>query len=278
MTEHSYHTHLRPLSRDEVRSLDVRAAKELELPTLILMENAGRGAAEILRRRSEPNARVLIVCGPGNNGGDGGVIARHLDAWGHSIRIVWIVRSGQLRGDAAAQWAILSKSGVDQTAWLDAAQSDPQVAAAQEMWDRHTEYREPVPVSLGQVQFSSPLPDPDRFEALLAEADWLIDGLFGTGLSRPVEGMMRTVIEAMNRSGKPILALDLPSGLDCDTGQPLGATIQATATASFVAPKLGFAQPGAAFYTGEVEVVDIGLPRCLISPFSVAKSTSSREA
>jgi len=74
-------------------------------------------------------------------------------------------------------------------------------------------------------------------------------------------------IEAMNGSGKPILALDLPSGLDCDAGQPLGTAVRAHVTASFVAPKLGFANPGAAEYTGDVEVVEIGLPRCLIEGF-----------
>lgn len=220
---------LRPLSRDEVRGLDVRAAEDFALPTLILMENAGRGAAEILRRRADQAARTVIVCGPGNNGGDGGVVARHIDAWGWPVRVVWLADPEKLRGDAAAQWAILEKSGIDQT----------------------------------------PLPDPDQFKQLIQDADWLVDGLFGTGLSRPVEGLMRAAIEAMNRSGKPILALDLPSGLDCDAGQPLGTAIRASVTASFAAPKLGFSQPGAAEFTGDVEVVEIGLPRCLIEGFFI---------
>ena len=103
--------------------------------------------------------------------------------------------------------------------------------------------------------------------AILGDAEWLVDGLLGTGLSRPVDGALRTVIEVMNRSGKPIFALDLPSGLDADTGQPLGVAVRATATATFVAAKLGFRTPGAADYTGEVAVIDIGLPRCLLEPF-----------
>jgi len=94
-----------------------------------------------------------------------------------------------------------------------------------------------------------------------------VDGLLGTGLSRPVEGRLRAVIEAMNRSGKPIFALDLPSGLDADTGQPLGAAVRACATATFVAAKLGFTAPGASDYTGEVAIIDIGLPRCLLEPY-----------
>jgi NAD(P)H-hydrate epimerase len=99
------------------------------------------------------------------------------------------------------------------------------------------------------------------------EADWVVDALLGTGLTRPVEGNLRMVIEAMNRSGKPILALDLPSGLDADSGQPLGVAVRARATATFVAPKLGFAASGADAYTGKVTVVDIGVPRAILEPF-----------
>ena len=106
----------------------------------------------------------------------------------------------------------------------------------------------------------------------LAEADWVVDALLGTGLSRPVEGHLAAAIEALNRSGKPILALDLPSGLDADTGRPLGVAVRAEATATFVAPKLGFDAPGAAAYTGEVAVIDIGVPRRLLEPFLVPRA------
>ena len=210
---------LRPLSRQEVRELDVRAAEQLGLPTLILMENAGRGAAAWLVElaagvRTESAARpfsappsteielspaaalprVLILSGPGNNGGDGGVVARHLDAWGFAVRIVWFANREQLRGDAKTQWMILERSGVDQTAWFHSQSDDPR---------------------------------PAELDSLIADADWLVDGLLGTGLTRPVEGALRTVIEVMNRSNKPILALDVPSGLDADTGMPLGTAIRA---------------------------------------------------
>ena len=231
---------LRPLSRQEVRRLDARAADELAIPSLLLMENAGRGAAGWLAEltgatpedwwgrshRDSPMAgqpevsrragfaRVLILCGPGNNGGDGGVVARHLDAWGFPVRVVWFARRDQLRGDAAIQWTILERSGLRQSAWFDA-------------------YAVELPI------------DPAPLAELLADADWLVDGLLGTGLSRPVEDPLRTLIEVINRSGKPVFALDVPSGLDADTGHPLGVAIRAAATATFVATKLGFSAPGA---------------------------------
>lgn len=222
---------LRPMSRDELRGLDARAAGEFALPTLILMENAGRGAAQLLRGRTggTDSPRVVILCGPGNNGGDGAVAARHLDAWGFAVRVVWCADPEALRGDAAAQRAVLDRSGVR------------------------------------QVRFDGD--DPARLVGLLAGADWLVDGLLGTGLTRPVEGPLRAAIEAINRSGKPSLALDLPSGLDADLGVPLGAAVRARWTATFVAPKLGFDAPGAREFTGEVTVIDIGAPRRLLDPF-----------
>ena len=225
---------VRPLSREEVRSIDRRAAEEFGLPALVLMENAGRGAADLLGEASSASDRVLIACGPGNNGGDGGVVARHLDGRGRSVRVVWFAPLDMIAGDAAVQHRILAASGIDQCEWTD--------------------------------------PDPTGLDSLFAGADWVVDALLGTGLSRPVDGLLRAVISAMNRSGRPILALDLPSGLDADSGSPLGLAVRASRTATFVAPKLGFSLPGASAYTGRVTVVDIGVPRALLerSGFTVA--------
>jgi NAD(P)H-hydrate epimerase len=221
---------IRGLSREEVRSIDARAASELGLPTLVLMENAGRGAAELLRARAPAGCRIVVACGSGNNGGDGGVVARHLDAWGFAVRLVWFADPARLSDDARVQHQILERSGI-----------------AQE--DRPGE------------------PDPVRIAEQFAGADWIVDGLLGTGLSRAVEGPLRAVIEAINASGRPVLALDLPSGLDCDTGRPLRLAVRATFTATFAGPKRGFAEPGAAEYVGDVHVVEIGVPRRLLEPF-----------
>ncbi len=224
---------VRPLSRDEVRSIDSRALEELGLPGLILMENAGRGAADWLGGRLDPPGRVTILCGPGNNGGDGAVVARHLDARGFAVRVVWFAEAGRLRGDALAQREILDRSGIEMVDGLGSGSGDGDL------------------------------------KRLWADADWLVDALLGTGLARPVEGPFARAIAALNRSGRPILALDLPSGLDADTGQPLGDAVRASATVTFVAPKIGFGRPGAAAYTGAVATVPIGVPRSILAPFLV---------
>jgi NAD(P)H-hydrate epimerase len=220
---------VRPLSRDEVRGIDARASEGFKMPTVVLMENAGRGAAAWLRDRLG-EGRVAIACGPGNNGGDGGVVARHLDAWGIDVRVAWFCDPAKLKGDAAIQRDILERSGIESAIVEDDA-------------------------------------TPERIDALWPNADWLVDGLLGTGLTRPVEGLLARAIASMNRSGRPILALDLPSGLDADTGQPLGDAIRAAATVTFVAPKLGFARNEANPYIGEVVVIDIGAPRALLEPY-----------
>ncbi len=212
------------LSREEARAIDRWAAEVLGLPTLVLMENAGRGAAEWLRELSRAEVGpVVVACGLGNNGGDGGVVARHLHLWGVSVRVVWFGRWPE-SGDASVQRRALSGLGISQTL----------------------------------------VTEPDQlagFSEELASAGWVVDALLGTGLDRPVEGLMRGTIEAINRSGRPVLALDLPSGLDADFGQPLGLAVRARATATFAAPKLGFlAAEAAADYVGEVKVIDIGVP------------------
>lgn len=222
----------RPLSRSEVRSLDRRAIETLGIPSLVLMENAGRGAAEYLREVAAANSatapRITVICGPGNNGGDGAVIARHCDGWRWPVRVLWCVGGDQIRGDAAAQRDILTKSRI--------AQSH---AAS--------------PAEIEQLRLA------------LDDADWVVDALFGTGLARPVEGWFRQVIEAINQSRAPTLAIDSPSGLDCDTGIAMGAAIRARATVTFVSRKIGFENPDSRAYTGDVRVVDLGLPNSLLA-------------
>ncbi len=219
---------MRALSRDEVRSVDRRAVEEYGMPSLVLMENAGRGAAEWLAGRMAGGGKVVIVAGQGNNGGDGGAVARHLELRGITVAIRWVGDLSRFSVDAAAQYAILEQADVDQQAWADGV-------------------------------------DGEELKRLLAGADWVVDGLLGTGLTRPVEpGPIWDAIGAINASGRPVLALDVPSGLDADTGDVLGVSVKAAATVTFVAEKIGFAGPGASDYTGEVVVAGIGVPLRLL--------------
>lgn len=209
------------LSRERVRELDRRAIEEFGVPGVVLMENAGRGAAEVLRRLNPDRRPTVIACGKGNNGGDGFVIARHLDNAGWKVRVLLFADPAALTGDAAIMYRIVERSGLPLT-----------------------------------VQ---PAPEPGLFAG-----GWVVDALFGTGLTGPVREPFDRVIAAINASRAKVLAVDLPSGLDCDTGRPLGATVRADATVTFVAPKLGFANNESRAWTGDVIVAEIGAPRVLV--------------
>jgi NAD(P)H-hydrate epimerase len=217
----------RALSRDEVRALDRRAMEEFGVPGVVLMENAGRGAAELLCALGV-YGRVVICCGKGNNGGDGFVIARHLDNVGVAVRVLLFARPEELTGDAGVTYQIIAKAGLPLSIYRDTAM------------------------------------DAGELERELAGAAWVVDALFGTGLSGAVRPPFDAIIAAINASPAQILAVDIPSGLDCDTGRPLGAVVRAHHTATFVAPKQGFATPEAATYLGRVHVLPIGAPRVLV--------------
>jgi NAD(P)H-hydrate epimerase len=215
------------LTRQQVREVDRRAIEEYGVPSIVLMENAGRGTAELLRSLGV-HGRVVVCCGKGNNGGDGFVIARHLDNHGVPVRVLLFARPDELTGDAATNYRILARSGL------------------------------PVVVHADQ-----PL-NGEAVRSELAGAEWVVDALFGTGLSGPVRPPFDQVIAAVNASPARVLAVDIPSGLDCDSGQPLGPTVRAQHTVTFVALKQGFATAAAREWLGQVHVVDIGAPRCLL--------------
>ena len=224
------------LTRDQVRELDRRAIEEFGLPGLVLMENAGRGTAELLGRLWPGDGPVAIVCGRGNNGGDGFVIARHLELGGRSVRVLLAAEPADVGGDAGTMLAVATKAGIPILSLVTAD------AAA---WARH-----------------------------FAGVAVVVDALLGTGATGVPRGGVATAIDAINawRERMPagrVLAVDLPSGLDCDTGAAPGACVRADATATFVARKAGFASPVAAACTGSVHVLGIGAPRCLLADFSL---------
>jgi NAD(P)H-hydrate epimerase len=228
------------LTRDEVRELDRRAIEEFGVPGIVLMENAGRGAAELLMRLNPDRKPVVILCGPGNNGGDGFVIARHLDnaGWPVSVRVFAEVANGAvpvLSPDAATNYTRFRQSH-----WVRLAHPNH--------WSVH------------------PLLRDELWDELKTHC-WVVDALFGTGLSRPLAVPFDEVIAQINSSQNPVLAVDFPSGLDCDTGGLLGPTVRATHTATFVAPKRGFLNPNSKQWTGEVHTIDIGAPRALVDEY-----------
>ena len=184
------------------------------------MENAGAGAARIAQELVPlSTTRVVCVCGPGGNGGDAMVVARHLAIGGWNVQLV---RFGpDPSGDADAQLAICAAMGLRSR----------------------------------RILCSGDVPT-----ALAENPSLIVDGLYGTGLTRALDGTAAALVDAMNATGAPILALDVPSGLDCDTGAPLGPCVRAAVTATFVAPKLGFVNPASRAWTGEVRVVGIGAP------------------
>ncbi len=216
----------RVFDRAALREIDRRAVAEFHIPILVLMENAGRAVANAALSRLKPGGQALILAGPGNNGGDGLVAARHLHNAGISMLILLLAPREHYRDAAAAQLAI-----------VDAMRLPVEIITP-----GHPELRDWIVES-----------SPD---------DLMIDALFGTGLSRPLDGLAAEVIRAVNSAQRAILAVDIPSGLDCDTGQPVGGmnapAIRATETISFCGLKPGFASAKA--YVGKVTVADIGVP------------------
>jgi NAD(P)H-hydrate epimerase len=214
------------LTREQSRKVDQRAERDFGFSGLVLMENAGRGVADVLCN-SGITGPVVICCGKGNNAGDGFVIARHLDLRGHSVCVLLWADPKELTGDAAANWNILAKTD--------------------------------VPIEIFGATHNA-----ERLAKLLEDAAWIVDALLGTGARGEPRPPLDDVIEQINAAPAPKLAVDLPSGLDCDTGLPARHTIRAAVTCTFVAEKIGFSSPEARPYLGEIRVLDIGVPRKLI--------------
>jgi NAD(P)H-hydrate epimerase len=227
MEKYTPEKELRVMSRDEVRRVDAWAIEEIGVPGVVLMENAGRSCAELAQQKlvGVDQPKVCIFCGTGNNGGDGYVIARHLLNAGAQVRIVLCGEPDKVRGDARVNLDILERLG-----------------------------HAVEPLDPGAEDLST------YVGAFAGEADLIVDALFGTGLHGELSREFQSLIEAINRLSRPILAVDIPSGLDCDAGEPLGAAIRAACTITFVAMKRGFlASPEATRYTGEIYVASIGV-------------------
>lgn len=210
------------LSRQESRELDRQAIEEFAIPSIVLMENAGRSITDFLLSQYT-TGDIVICCGKGNNAGDGFVVARHLDNHNIPVRILLFAPPEELKGDAKINYSIVIKSEI------------PMI-------------------------FCNP-DDNLKIQKELANAGWIIDAIFGTGLVGEIKSPFDTIIQLINSTSAKILSIDIPSGLDCDTGTPLGAAIKAQFTATCATLKKGFLNPEAAEFLGHIHVVDIGVPK-----------------
>jgi ADP-dependent NAD(P)H-hydrate dehydratase / NAD(P)H-hydrate epimerase len=211
------------LTREQSQAFDRHVIQVLGVPSVLLMENAGRGAAELVIRHTPPGSRVVVVAGSGNNGGDGFVVARRLGVLGRDVKVALVSGRDDLSGDARCMF----------DAWV---------------------------ASGGVVTEHSLTEGRAELGRLLESADVLVDALFGTGLSRDVTGPLAALISDMNESRAERISLDLPSGLCANTGRHLGSAVRAHRTIAFAAAKPGHLTPRGVPWVGEVEVVDIGVP------------------
>ncbi|HEX6995154.1 MAG TPA: NAD(P)H-hydrate dehydratase [Gammaproteobacteria bacterium] len=201
----------------QVRAFDRIAIEERGIPGYELMCRAGRAALDVLAARWPDAHKVAVVCGAGNNAGDGYVVARLARAAGYSVRLEAVVPPERLRGDAKQAWEDCRAAGV-------------------------------AAVPFGRAREDGFVPDV------------VVDALLGTGLDRPVEGAFAAAIDALNAAGAPILALDVPSGLDADTGRVMNVAVRADVTVTFVGLKQGLFLGEAPDYRGELEFSDLMVP------------------
>ncbi|MBN1612333.1 MAG: NAD(P)H-hydrate dehydratase [Polyangiaceae bacterium] len=216
------------LSGQQMRQFDRHVIDACAVPSLVLMENAGRGAADVIDQTLEQaggrcRAPVLVVCGSGNNGGDGFVVARHLSARGWPVVVYLAAAPDKLKGDARANydgWAGLG----------------------------------------GRLELLLGEDDSTRLVQGLEHSSAVVDALFGTGLDREITGRYRKLIEAINQRDAPCFSLDIPSGLHANTGAVLGVAVKADVTITFAHLKLGLVSSVGAEHAGRVHVADLGVP------------------
>ncbi len=213
---------MRLVKSAEMREIDNHAIEVLGIPGIVLMENAARGVCEVIYAKV-PGTRALVVCGKGNNGGDGLAVARNLYNMGYEVEVVLTVSVEELKGDAKRNAQILST----------------------------------LPVPLHVVN------TPERFFELYTfakECDFVVDALFGTGLSKPLSGFYAQLVDFINSLNKTVISVDIPSGLSADTGEVIGPHVKADYTVTFAFPKVAHVMPRACYSVGELFVVDISIP------------------
>lgn len=219
------------VSRAVMRELDRKAIEEYEIPGMLLMENAGRNVAEVVMETLEKNSgeKVAIICGKGNNGGDGYVIARHLYNAGYEVLVYLLTKVDDIAGDgdAGLNLKILQNMGIKINEVLD---------------------NDGINLMINRI----------------ADCGIIVDSIFGTGLKGELREPARTVINRINELDANVIAVDIPSGLDCDEGKVLGACVVADKTVTFAVPKKGFFVEAGPEHVGELVVTGISIPADLI--------------
>jgi len=220
---------MRVLNGTQMREADRRTIQEIGLPSAVLMENAGRQVVGAIEARFEDlsGMHVAVLCGPGNNGGDGFVVARTLREHGVSTGVYLLGQASAVGGDARVNLDVLRHLSVDVVEIADAA-----------AWELHG--------------------------TDVLGADLIVDALFGTGLRSPLGGLAETIVADVNSTDCPVVAVDLPSGLSADTPEVAGPAIEAVLTVTFAAPKLPLVLPPAETLAGQLVIAEIGIPESVI--------------
>ena len=220
------------VSRNVMRELDRKAIEDYGIPGILLMENAGRNVAEeavkILRKGT--NKKAAVICGKGNNGGDGFVVARHIHNMGYEVKVFLTAEVDKIigNGDAGLNLKILGSMNI----------------------------------KVNEVINTDGV---NNMTATISDCALVVDAIFGTGLKGTLREPAKSIIEKINDLNKVVISVDIPSGLDCDKGKVLGACIKANKTVTFALPKKGFFIEDGPDYVGELVVSDISIPRELLT-------------
>lgn len=222
---------------EQMRDFDQRAVEEFGVPSIVLMENAGRHVFKTTKDLlgGVCNKRIIVVAGSGNNGGDGFVAARHLRDAGAEVTILLLANPEKIKGDAKVNLEILRNTGADIRQVFEAVE----------------------------------------IKSLFAQTNVIIDAIFGTGIKGDITGLPKEIIKAINDSERPVISVDIPSGIDADTGQVLGISVKADVTVTFALPKLGIVIYPGAEYVGRLVVGDIGIPKQLFNEINVELTEAS---
>ncbi|MBI5555325.1 MAG: NAD(P)H-hydrate epimerase [Elusimicrobia bacterium] len=212
---------MKKVTVSQMRAIDNRTINEYGLSALVLMEHAGKAVADETRKLLDKRRRkAAVFCGPGNNGGDGLVAARWLHHYGMEVEVFFLGN--------------LAKSSLETRLNFDITEN--------------------LRLPLHWIQDNWP-----SLKEQIGYFNLIIDGLLGIGAHGQVLGLYKNIIDDLNANGVKIISIDIPSGLNADTGQPLGSCLSAAVTVTLGFPKIGFSRPGAKKYTGKVVVADIGL-------------------